>query len=47
MAGRMGGKNMTTRNLSVVYVNKEEGLIGVQGAVPGVSGRIVTLVSAR
>lgn len=47
MAGRMGGENMTALNLSVVYVNEAEGLIGVRGAVPGVNGRIVKVMSAN
>jgi len=47
MAGRMGGENMTALNLSVVYINEAEGLIGVRGAVPGVNGRIVTVTSAK
>jgi large subunit ribosomal protein L3 len=46
MAGRMGGEIMTVQNLNVVYVNAEEGLIGVKGAVPGVNGRIVKIVGA-
>jgi large subunit ribosomal protein L3 len=46
MAGRMGGEKMTVQNLHVVYVNIEEGLIGVKGAVPGVNGRIVKIVGA-
>lgn len=46
MAGRMGGTQMTVRNLLVAYVNPEEGLIGVRGAVPGVNGRIVKIMSA-
>jgi large subunit ribosomal protein L3 len=47
MAGRMGGDNMTALNLTVVYVNEAEGLIGVRGAVPGVNGRIVKITSAQ
>lgn len=47
MAGRMGGENMTALNLSVVYVNEAEGLIGVRGAVPGVNGRIVKVMSVN
>ena len=47
MAGRMGGENMTAQNLSVVYVNESEGLIGVRGAVPGVNGRIVKVMSVN
>lgn len=47
MAGRMGGANMTARNLTVAYINPEEGLIAVRGAVPGVNGRIVKIMSAK
>lgn len=47
MAGRMGGVNMTVRNLSVAYVSPEEGIIAVRGAVPGVNGRIVKIMSVK
>lgn len=47
MAGRMGGANMTVLNLQLAYVNQEEGIIGVRGAVPGVSGRIVKITSTK
>ncbi|MFZ2187465.1 MAG: 50S ribosomal protein L3 [Candidatus Moraniibacteriota bacterium] len=47
MAGRMGGANMTALNLTVVYINEAEGLIGVRGAVPGVNGRIVKIMSVK
>ena len=47
MAGRMGGENFTVQNLSVAYVNVEEGLIGVRGAVPGVNGRVVEVISVK
>src|SRR5690606_25448187 len=46
MAGRMGGENFTVRNLSVVYVDAEKGLLGVKGAVPGGNGTVVTIASA-
>lgn len=47
MAGRMGGDHFTVRNLSIVYVNIDENLIGVRGAVPGVSGRVVEVMSVK
>jgi large subunit ribosomal protein L3 len=47
MAGRMGGNDFTVLNLSIVYINEAEGLIAVRGAVPGVAGRIVRVVSAN
>ena len=46
MAGRMGGEHMTVQNLMVAYVNLEEGILAVKGAVPGVNGRIVKVIGA-
>lgn len=47
MGGRMGGVNMTAKNLEVVYIDIEKGLLGVRGAVPGVIGRVVKVVAAK
>jgi large subunit ribosomal protein L3 len=44
MAGKMGGKRTTSKNLKVVYIDQEKNIIGVKGAVPGVAGRIVEIV---
>lgn len=44
MAGRMGGVKSSVRNVKLVYLNKENNLVGVQGAVPGVSGRTVEII---
>jgi len=38
MAGRMGGKRVTVRNLSVVRVDPEQHILLVKGAVPGPTG---------
>ncbi len=35
MAGRMGHEQVTVRNLTVVYVDTADGVIGLKGAVPG------------
>jgi len=35
MAGRMGGKQLTVRNLDVVRVDVERNAILIAGAVPG------------
>lgn len=45
MAGRMGGVRQMTKNLQVVYINEADGIIGVRGAVPGVNGRVVEILS--
>lgn len=41
MAGRMGGKRKTTKNVKVVYIDPVKNVLAVLGAVPGVVGRIV------
>ena len=43
MAGRMGGERSSTKNLKVIYIDKEKNIIGVKGAVPGVVGRLVEI----
>lgn len=45
MAGRMGGKRVSSQNVKVVYIDKEKNLIGLKGAVPGIPGGIVEIVS--
>ena len=35
MAGRMGHDQVTVKNLVVAYINLEDNLIGLRGAVPG------------
>jgi len=41
MAGRMGGIRSSVKGIQVALVDTEKNLLGVHGAVPGVSGRIV------
>lgn len=43
MAGRMGGERFTVKNLKVVEIDKENNILFLRGAVPGVSGRIVEI----
>lgn len=45
MAGRMGGRRATVKNLKIVLIDKEKNLVGIQGPVPGVTGRIVEIVA--
>ena len=47
MAGRMGNKKITSRNLSVVAVRPEENLIFLRGAVPGKSNTVLTIREAK
>jgi large subunit ribosomal protein L3 len=43
MAGRMGGTGVTSQNLKVVLIDKETNLIGLKGAVPGITGSLVKI----
>ncbi len=43
MAGRMGGKKITTENLRVVKVDTDKNLLLLKGTVPGPKGSIVII----
>ncbi len=43
MPGRMGADRTTTRNLAVLSVDTEEGLVVLRGSVPGPKGVMVTV----
>jgi len=43
MAGRMGGDRVTVKNLIVVEINKDDGMIAVSGPVPGVAGGLLEI----
>ena len=43
MPGRMGHEKVTVKNLTVAYIDKEKGLLGLKGAVPGPKKGIVTV----
>ncbi len=43
MAGQMGGEKVTVKNLKVALVDKDLGVIGVVGAVPGPKKGIVMI----
>ncbi len=45
--GHMGDVRVTSQNLTVVLVDVERNLIGVNGSVPGAKGAIVMLKEAR
>ena len=45
MAGRMGGIRSTVKNLEVVQIDKDNSVLFLKGAVPGVKGRIIEIMS--
>jgi large subunit ribosomal protein L3 len=47
MAGRMGGEQVTVKNLHVVSVNKESGEVEISGQIPGSPGTLITIVKTK
>nr|YP_009314975.1 Ribosomal protein L3 [Scinaia undulata]SCW23430.1 Ribosomal protein L3 [Scinaia undulata] len=45
MAGRLGGKKTTVKNLQVIDINTEQNFIIVKGSVPGKPGAILNIQS--
>jgi large subunit ribosomal protein L3 len=45
MAGRLGGKHTTIKNLEIIHVNEKNSLLVVKGAVPGKTGNLVSIES--
>jgi large subunit ribosomal protein L3 len=45
MAGRMGGEQVTVKNLEVVFVDEKNELLGIKGAVPGNKGAFILIKS--
>ena len=43
MAGRVGGKQTTIKNLQVVLINLENNLLVVKGAIPGKLGNLLSI----
>ena len=43
MPGRMGHDKVTVKNLEIAYIDKDNNLLGVKGAVPGPKNGIVTV----
>nr|YP_009550601.1 ribosomal protein L3 [Eustigmatophyceae sp. Chic 10/23 P-6w]QAA11538.1 ribosomal protein L3 [Eustigmatophyceae sp. Chic 10/23 P-6w] len=44
MAGRKGGTQATIKNLQIIKIHSEEGVVAVHGAIPGKSGNLVNLL---
>ncbi len=47
MAGRLGGKRVTIRKLTVVRVDAERNLLLIKGAVPGKAGSLLDITPAK
>ena len=43
MAGRMGGEQVTVKNLHIISVNPESGEIEISGQIPGNSGSLISI----
>lgn len=47
MGGRMGGDRVTVKNLEVVEVNAQDGVLAIKGAIPGSRGSIVQIIGTE
>jgi len=47
MAGRMGSDRITQKNLKVIFVDKENNLILIKGAIAGRRGSLVEITSTK
>jgi large subunit ribosomal protein L3 len=47
MAGRYGGKQITTRGLTILKVDPERNLLVVKGSVPGKPGSLLSIRPAK
>jgi large subunit ribosomal protein L3 len=47
MAGHMGVERITTKNLEVIMIDKEQSIIAIKGAIPGFSGNDIILKIAK
>ncbi len=47
MAGRMPARQVTVQNLRIINIDEDQGLLAVQGAVPGPMGKTLMVRNAR
>ena len=47
MAGRLGGKQVTIRKLTVVRVDPDRNLLLIKGAIPGKPGALLNIMPAN
>ncbi len=47
MAGRMGGKRVTSKNIKIVFIDKEKNLMALKGAVPGIPGAVIEIYTVK
>jgi large subunit ribosomal protein L3 len=45
MAGRMGGDRITQKNLKVIFIDKENNTMLIEGAIAGKRGSLVEMIS--
>lgn len=45
MAGRMGAQSVTVKNLEIISVIKDKGILAIRGAVPGNRGSVIKIIS--
>jgi len=43
MAGRMGGERVSVRNVKIIKIDPESGILAISGAVPGRRGTLLEI----
>ena len=47
MAGQLGNKIITVKNLKVIQINSEENILVIRGSVPGKPGNLLSIVPSE
>lgn len=47
MAGRMGNRKTTIKNLEIISINEDKNILLIKGGIPGYNGRMVVLHSSK
>jgi large subunit ribosomal protein L3 len=47
MAGQLGNKIITIKNLKVIQINSEENILVIKGSVPGKPGNLLSIVCSE
>ncbi|MCL4386266.1 MAG: 50S ribosomal protein L3 [Cyanobacteria bacterium] len=46
MAGQLGNRNTTIKNLKIIQINSQENTLVIKGSVPGKSGSLLSIISS-
>jgi len=47
MAGQLGNKTTTIKNLKVIQINSQENILVIKGSVPGKPGNLLSIIPSE